>query len=269
MGVDEVIGDRPHNRLRESTPPPPADAQARTQVLTDGGSVPNASMPNASVPAARRAVPPGDASPPMPRPEALQSAVALASNARTLDELRQAVESFDGCSLKRNAMNTVFADGSVPARVMFLGEAPGAEEDRQGLPFVGPSGHLLDRMLASIGLSRSENVYISNIIFWRPPGNRSPTVDEIALCRPFVERHVELIDPEILVFLGGPAATTMLGRKEGISRLRGRWFDYESPAMSRPIPAMALFHPAYLLRSPLQKRFAWMDLMALQDKLDP
>jgi DNA polymerase len=150
---------------------------------------------------------------------------------------------------------------------MFIGEAPGADEDRQGLPFVGVSGQLLDRMLKAIGLDRKTNAYISNVLFWRPPGNRSPTPAEISACLPFVERHIELLDPAVLVLVGGIAAKTMLARQEGIMRLRGRWFTYQTPRMSRPIPVIATYHPAYLLRSPGQKREAWRDMLEIKAKI--
>jgi DNA polymerase len=192
---------------------------------------------------------------------------ALAQAARTLEELREALMAFDGCPLKDTATNLVFADGNAEARVMIVGEAPGADEDRVGKPFVGVSGQLLDRMLAQIGLDR-QSVYISNIIFWRPPGNRQPTTAEVAACLPFVERHIELVDPDILLLAGGAAAKTLLARNEGIMRLRGRWYLYESTGMSRPIPALPTFHPAFLLRQPGQKREAWRDLLALRERLD-
>ena len=195
------------------------------------------------------------------------SAHALASAANTLEELREALGRFEGCALKRTATNLVFADGNPAARVMFVGEAPGADEDRQGLPFVGVSGQLLDRMLAAVGLDRKTNAYITNVLFWRPPGNRSPTPAEIAACLPFVERHIELLDPAVLVLVGGIAAKTMLARQEGIMRLRGRWFTYETPRMPRPIPVIATYHPAYLLRSPGQKREAWRDMIEIQGKI--
>ena len=161
----------------------------------------------------------------------------------------------------------MFSDGNPTARIMFIGEAPGADEDRQGLPFVGVSGKLLDRMLESIGLSRTENAYITNIVFWRPPGNRSPTDQEIASCLPFTQRHVELVDPAVLVFVGGLAAKTLLAKTMGITKLRGRWYEYETPGLVRPVPCLAMFHPAYLLRSPQQKRLAWRDLLAIKQKL--
>lgn len=151
---------------------------------------------------------------------------------------------------------------------MVVGEAPGADEDRQGKPFVGVSGQLLDRMLASIGLYRAETVYITNILPWRPPGNRQPTPAEIATCIPFVERHIELAGPKVLLFAGGTSAKSLMGRKEGITRLRGTWMDWPLPNLGRSIPALATYHPAYLLRSPGQKSSAWKDLLALRRRLD-
>lgn len=195
--------------------------------------------------------------------EAVKSAVSLAQNAASLDELRAAVETFNGCALKTMASSTVFGAGTAEAEVMLIGEAPGAEEDRQGLPFVGESGHLLDKMLASIDMAR-EDTYITNILPWRPPGNRTPTHAEMAACLPFIERHIELVAPKVLLLLGGSAASTLLGRAEGISKLRGRWFDYETPGLSHPVKALPLFHPAYLLRTPAQKRLAWRDLLTLK-----
>ena len=196
----------------------------------------------------------------------MRTSFELAEAATNVAELRAALEAFDGCALKKTATNLVFIDGNPLARLMFVGEAPGAEEDRQGLPFVGPSGRLLDKMLASIGIQRVD-VLISNTVFWRPPGNRTPTPQETATCMPFLERLVELTDPDILVTLGGPAAKAMLGETQGVGRLRGRWFTYETARMSHPIDATAMFHPAYLLRSPGQKRETWRDLVAIQHKL--
>jgi len=192
--------------------------------------------------------------------------VAVPAAAQSLDELRRALEVFEGCPLSRTATNLVFGDGSAHAKVVLIGEAPGAEEDRQGLPFVGPSGRLLDRMLASIGLDRS-TVFISNTVFWRPPGNRAPTSQEIAVCMPFVERIIELISPRLLVALGGPAAAALLGEKESVGRLSGRWFTYQTARMDLPVPSTALYHPAYLLRSPAQKRLAWRDLLTIKKRL--
>lgn len=254
-GIDETIGEEPVDRFAVSKA---AIAQA----------APAAGSP-ARPPAARVAIEPVSG---MAASEhAVQTASHLAGAANNLEELRAAVEAFEECPLKKTATTTVFADGNPKARIMFVGEAPGADEDRQGKPFVGVSGQLLDRMLAAIGLDRhgpvESSFYITNIVFWRPPGNRNPTTNEIAACLPFLERHIELIQPAVLVALGGPAAKTLLGRAEGITRLRGQWHPYASPRLAAPIDAMALFHPAYLLRSPAHKREAWIDLLAIRDRL--
>ncbi len=198
--------------------------------------------------------------------EAVGNARRLAAACSTLDDIRAALEGFDGCPLKDTATRLCFADGSPHARVMLIGEAPGSEEDQQGLPFVGPSGQLLDRMLGAIGLDRG-SVWITNVIFWRPPGNRSPTAGEIATCQPFVERQVEILAPAAIVFVGGIAARVMLDRAEGVTRLRGHRYTYQAPRLQAPIPALVTFHPAYLLRSPLSKRFAWRDLLTLDSWL--
>lgn len=189
--------------------------------------------------------------------------------AQTIPDLREEVSRFDGCPLKRTAMNLVFADGNPSAPIMFVGEAPGEDEDRQGKPFVGISGQLLDRMLKLVGLDRS-NAYISNILFWRPPGNRSPTDAEIASCLPFAERHIALAKPKILVPLGGVAAKSLLRAKDGIMRLRGRWTEYRplpGSGLEEPISCLPVYHPAYLLRTPAAKRQAWQDMLALSRKM--
>jgi uracil-DNA glycosylase family 4 len=191
----------------------------------------------------------------------------IAAGCRTLDELRAALETFNGCALRQTATRLCFADGSASARLMLIGEAPGSEEDRQGLPFVGKSGQLLDRMLATIGLDRT-TAWITNVIFWRPPGNRAPTPAEIAICQPFLERQIEIIRPSLIVFVGGIAARALLGREDGVTRLRGRRFSYESERLPRPIPALVMFHPAYLLRQPLNKQFAWRDLLTIKAWLE-
>lgn len=194
------------------------------------------------------------------------STKSLAAQAKTLDELRTIVKNYDGCPLKKTATNTVFSDGNPQAKIMVIGEAPGADEDRQGLPFVGLSGKLLDRMFAAIGLDRT-TIYITNIIPWRPPGNRQPTTSETNLCLPFVERHIELISPEFLILVGGTSAKTILQSTEGIMKLRGKWLSYQTSGMTKPIRTLATFHPAYLLRAPGQKRLAWLDLLMLKQAL--
>ena len=198
--------------------------------------------------------------------EAARSARALAAGAATIAELAALVADFDLCPLKRTATNTVFMDGNPEAPVMIVGEAPGAEEDRLGRPFVGRSGQLLDRMLAAIGLDRTK-VQVTNVIYWRPPGNRKPTAAEIAACLPFVLRHIALARPRVLVLAGGTACGALLGQ-EGITRLRGRWVDLTVPGLENPVPTLPMFHPSFLLRDPIRKRDAWRDLLALQARLD-
>lgn len=194
------------------------------------------------------------------------SASDVARGCTSVEALRDALERFDGCALKATATRLCFADGSPSAPLMLVGEAPGAEEDRQGKPFVGPSGQLLDRMLASIGLDRRQ-IWITNVIYWRPPGNRPPTAQEIATCLPFLHRQIELVAPQLIVSVGGIAARALFGVDEGVTRLRGRRFSYQPPNGGPPIPALVMFHPAYLLRQPAQKKFAWRDLLAIRDCL--
>lgn len=197
--------------------------------------------------------------------DAALSARTLAQGAETLEALKEALARFEGCALKATAKSLVFADGNPNGRVMIVGEAPGADEDRIGLPFVGRSGQLLDRMLAAIGLSRKDDVYIANLLPWRPPGNRTPTPQEVAICLPFIQRQIQLADPDILLCIGGPSAQGLLGLS-GILASRGKWLEYDTG--TRRIPAMATLHPAYLLRQPLQKRLAWRDMRALRAALD-
>ena len=204
---------------------------------------------------------PADATAPA---DAVMAARELARNAASLEELRGLLDAFEGCGLRKTAKQLVFAAGNPQARVMFVGEAPGREEDLEGLPFVGRSGQLLDRMLAPIGVDRT-TAYIANVIPWRPPGNRTPTPQETEVCLPFTLRQIELANPDILVCLGGPSAQTLLGLKEGIRRSRGRWHAYNTG--SREIRAIATFHPAYLLRNPIEKRFVWRDLLAIRKAL--
>lgn len=200
-------------------------------------------------------------------PDEAQALLArqLAAQASTLEELREAMAGFDGCNLKFTAKNLVFADGNPNAALMLVGEAPGRDEDLEGLPFVGRSGRLLDRMLAAIGLDRN-SAYIANVIPWRPPGNRTPTPHETEICRPFIERQIELVGPKVLVNLGGPSAKTLLNTTEGILRLRGNWRSHTTKN-GTTIPAMPTLHPAYLLRTPAHKRLAWRDFVEVKMKL--
>jgi uracil-DNA glycosylase len=260
MGADAVIGAHPVDRL---TPAPVAGDGRRTAAGTGQPAPPPVAVGVAGLPPRRAPAP----------AHLLQSAGTAAASAREiaaackdLAALEAAARDFDGCALRETALHCCFADGGPDAEVMLIGEAPGAEEDRLGKPFVGQSGKLLDKMLATIGLQRS-SVYITNVIYWRPPGNRSPTQVEIAACQPFLERQIELLKPKIIVFLGGIAARGLLGVKEGVTKLRGRLFVY-TPADGTRIPAMVTFHPAFLLRQPGQKRLAWRDLLNLKQRLE-
>jgi uracil-DNA glycosylase family 4 len=195
---------------------------------------------------------------------AVMAAREAARTAASLVDLRDILSKFEGCALRSTAKQLVFADGNPQARVMFVGEAPGREEDLEGLPFVGRSGKLLDLMMAAIGLNRT-TAYIANIIPWRPPGNRTPTPQESQICLPFIRRQIELANPDVLVCMGGPASQTLLGIKQGIRATRGRWFDF--PTGTREIRAIATYHPAYLLRTPSEKRFSWRDFLAIKKAL--
>jgi uracil-DNA glycosylase len=250
MGADEAIAGAPLDRFAPKRPPA-------------------AELPPA-IPAPRPAPPslPAPAAPGIVRPAAATGARRLAAAARTLGELAAAVAAFEGCALKRTATKTVFADGSAGAPLMVIGEAPGADEDRVGRPFVGRAGQMLDRMLAAISYERGRNAYITNVLFWRPPGNRKPTGEEIAACLPFVWRHIALLAPKVLVLCGGTATSALLGRAEGITKLRGRWSDLEVEGLDRKVPSLATYHPSFLLRTPSRKGEAWRDLLALQSKLN-
>jgi uracil-DNA glycosylase family 4 len=253
-GVDAAVGEMPADRLATAQPDAAAEAVPAPQPVAT--SQPYAPMPPRGAPA----LAPSPAAPDI----AVMAARESARSAATLDELRAMLAKFEGCALRTTAKQLVFADGNPQARVMFVGEAPGREEDLEGLPFVGRSGKLLDLMMAAIGLDRTA-AYIANIIPWRPPGNRTPTPQESQICLPFIQRQIELANPDILVCMGGPASQTLLGVKEGIKRTRGRWFNFHTG--TREIRAIATFHPAYLLRSPLEKRFAWRDFLAVKKAL--
>lgn len=195
--------------------------------------------------------------------EIVAKAKKLAGNAKTLAELRSAIENFDGCNLKKMATNTVFCDGNPNSKVMVIGEAPGNHEDLQGIPFCGDSGKVLDGMFRAINMTR-ENFYITNVIFWRPPGNRRPTDEELAICRPFVERHIELVNPEVLVLVGATSMAALLGITEPISNIRGKFMDFSPKFLSRTIKTFTVFHPSYLMRQSAKKRLAWIDMLNLE-----
>jgi len=256
MGADEAIGEVAPNRL---APPAPAPVARSAPPIAPAEITARPAAP------AARVAPPGTFAESLA--EAAQSARRLAATAGSIDELAALVAAFDDCPLKRTATKTVFIAGNPAAPVMFIGEAPGADEDRIGRPFVGRAGQLLDRMLAAIGLDRT-TVQITNVIYWRPPGNRKPTTAEIAACLPFVLRHIALANPKVLVLCGGTAASALLPVSDGITRLRGRWFELSVPGLDKPVPTLPMFHPAFLLRTPERKREAWRDLLALKAKLD-
>lgn len=275
-GVDQPLEEVPVNRLTSA---------AR---LAERGA-PRPAAAEAEVPA-RQSLPPPRAENPPPQPQRdepdrfasipdrastmsmavpdegqIQLARELAAKSQTLDQLRAAMASFEGCNLRYTAKNLVFADGNPAGGVMLVGEAPGRDEDIEGLPFVGRSGQLLDRMLGAIGLDRNA-VYIANVIPWRPPGNRTPTPQETEICRPFIERQIELASPKLLVTLGGPSAKVLLKTTEGVLRLRGNW-RVHTMANGAPIPTMPTLHPAYLLRNPAHKKLAWRDFLEIKAKL--
>jgi DNA polymerase len=265
-GVDCALDETPHDRFAEADAP---RAPARPPAAGPAPAAPPRLPAADPAPAAPKAAPA-----PRPLPKAAagapeDAAVAardLVRRAGSLEELEALLAGFDGCALKFSAKNLAFADGNPEGRVMLVGEAPGADEDRIGKPFMGRSGQLLDRMLAAVGLDRS-HVYIANVVPWRPPGNRTPTPQEIAICKPFIARQIELANPEFLVCLGGPATQNLLSIKDGILKTRGRWFTYRTED-GRDIRALATLHPAYLLRQPLQKRLGWRDFQALRRALD-
>jgi uracil-DNA glycosylase family 4 len=257
-GVDAVLDDAPVDRLADT-----AEIAHRPTIKQPPAATPLTQAPS---PAPARLTPATMVAPqpPMAPDGAVMAAREEAKSARTLDELKAILGGFQGCPLRATATQLVFADGNPQACVMFVGEAPGRDEDIAGLPFVGRSGQLLDRMMAAVGLTRAD-AYIANIVPWRPPGNRTPTPQESATCLPFTLRQIELVDPDVLVCLGGPSAQTLLGIRDGILRTRGRWFPFQTG--TREIRATATLHPAYLLRQPLQKRLAWRDFLAIKKTL--
>lgn len=253
MGADETISDVPIDRFATAAVPVAAAPAPRAR---DAAPTPRPS-PARPLPSAPSTT--------LPQGDAAASAREIAATCDTLPALRAALQSFEGCSLKKTATQLVFADGAPDAPLMLIGEAPGRDEDIKGLPFVGASGQLLDRVLAAIGRDRTK-VYITNMLFWRPPGNREPTIEETATCLPFVERHIALKRPKVIVTLGNIAAKQILRTSEGITRLRGKWFLYERDGLS--IPIIATFHPAALLRNPANKRYVWRDFLSVQEKLE-
>jgi uracil-DNA glycosylase family 4 len=256
QGIDEAIGEEAIDRFAAPPPPPaviaPLPAPTRAPAPARPASPPTPSVLRGPVP--------------IESPQLIEDARGLAQRCASVADLEAAVRAFDGCALKRTAKNTVFADGVAGAPVMIVGEAPGADEDRLGKPFVGVSGQLMDRMFDAIGMSRTRDLYITNILFWRPPGNRTPTLAEQAICMAFTRRHIELARPKVLVLAGGTAAKSVLDTTEGIMRLRGKWTSLTLDDGST-VPTLPTFHPAYLLRTPASKRQSWSDLLSLHKKL--
>ena len=259
-GVDEAIGEQPVDRTVAPPPKPQAKPQPAAAVPPAVAAAP---ILGSGVQAALAARAPQPVSLTAQAAESAATSAARACN--TIAELEAAIRAFDGCALKATATNTVIARGNPQARLMIVGEAPGRDEDAQGLPFVGESGQLLDKMLKAIGRDES-NVYISNMLFWRPPGNRDPSTEEIVACRPFIERLIELVQPKVLVCTGKFSTATLLGTTQGITRVRGRWHEYSKGDVM--VPAMPMLHPAYLLRQPGVKREAWRDMLELAAKLE-
>jgi DNA polymerase len=259
-GVDDAVGMEPLDRYLSGA----RGARAAPEAQSPAPVEPTSPIERASV--ARSAAP---ATPLPPPSQAAVGARAVAAECADLSALRDALQAFEGCALKHTATTLVFADGNPAAPLMLIGEAPGADEDREGLPFVGAAGKLLDRMLGAVGLDRTR-VYITNILPWRPPGNRTPTPNEVAICLPFLRRHIELVAPRLLVLIGGTSASTLLGTSDGITRIRGRWHLYrgDPERPSPPIPTMPIYHSAFLLRTPARKRDAWRDLVEIRRRLN-
>ncbi len=257
MGVDETIASMPQGWHGQIAP-------AGAAALPDAAPQPALQIeprPKLGTQLRREAVPPLSPKPSADAAIEVMAARELARSAKSFSELRALLEAFDGCALKKTAARLCLSRGSPEAPVMLIGEAPGKEEDAKGMPFVGRAGQLLDKMLAAAGLSEAD-VYITNLVFWRPPGNRTPSPEEVQVCQPFVERQIELLAPSLLIFLGNAAAKQLTGATDGIMKLRGKWLNYGG------IPAMATLHPAYLLRNPIAKRLAWRDLLAIREALD-
>lgn len=256
-GVDVLLEDNPIDRFNE-TPPPPKQKPN----VTSGQSPAERLAQKAE--ASPRPAPTIKPQATMPDGAAVDAAKKLVEGINSLEALKEAVSNFEGCNLKRTAKSLVFSHGNPSAKIMLIGEAPGLDEDIQGIPFVGRAGQLLDKMLAAIELDR-EQVYITNIIPWRPPGNRTPTPQETEICRPFIEKHIELINPDFILMLGGSSAKTLLKTTDGIMKLRGKWSEFSiGPVNAKALPTL---HPAYLLRQPAHKRLAWQDLLSLKSAI--
>jgi DNA polymerase len=270
MGADEVTGDHPIDRFAASAPKLALPRMEPTATAPDSLEV----KPDPNAPSLFPEIQ-GQTGRPAGKPLALGDGVAdartLAASCNTLEDIVAALRNFDACPLKKTATNLCFSDGNPRAHVMLIGEAPGRDEDIQGKPFVGRAGQLLDKMLAAINLSRTSpdpesSVFITNTVFWRPPGNRTPTEAETSMCMPFLARTIEILEPRLIVCLGATPTQRLTGRTDGILKLRGKWLSHN--AGGRSIPLLPTLHPAYLLRQPSQKRLSWRDLLSLREALD-
>ncbi|MBN8542859.1 MAG: uracil-DNA glycosylase [Alphaproteobacteria bacterium] len=248
IGASEAVEAEPTKPLEVSAQPLEMDVQ-------EDGKAPTSSVNAETAPLSASLA------------QIISEARTAADAATTLEELYTAIRNFNGCTLKKTAQNTVIFEGIAQSRLMFIGEAPGADEDRQGVPFCGASGQLLDKALSFIGLNRKENFYITNTLFWRPPGNRTPTTEELEICKPFVEKHIALIKPHTLVLVGGTATKAVLNNNVGITRLRGQLFSYKNSYMDSEVPVHVIYHPSYLLRQPSAKKQAWADILQLKQHL--
>ena len=248
-GVDETISETPINWFEQTNNSP-----IKQQVKT------------ASSPQEQPASRPAKTTPLASQKELIDSAEKIAAECSSLEQLNEAILAYDGCSLKKTASNTVFSDGNAQSDIMLIGEAPGAEEDKIGKPFISQSGQLLDRMFGAINMSRETDFYITNLLPWRPPGNRKPTDAECELCLPFLKRHIELFNPKMIILIGGTSASTVLNVETGITKLRGKWNDYT--LADKQVPMMAIFHPAYLIKQPHYKKQTWHDLLTIKEKLE-
>ena len=273
-GVDVALEDAPVDRYARSAAEAEAaraaaeraDERAAGERRAAADAAKARSAPPAPTPAPAPARMSAEQKLNVPDEQAIKDAQALARAASNLDELRRAVEEFRGVNLAFTAKNPCFADGNPEGDLMVVGEAPGRDEDIEGLPFVGRSGQLLDKILRAIGRDRTDT-YISNVIYWRPPGNRKPTLHEVHICQAFIERQIELAAPKVVVFAGNTPTQTLLGTREGITRMRGRWREWTPPGGGEAIAAMPTLHPAFLLRQPQQKRHIWNDMLAVKARL--
>ncbi len=269
MGADEALELEPVNLAKAPPPLPLPELNTQVSAHTPPHAA-EAPSPIYKVQDKAAATPAGFTPAPASRPAApstLRLPVADLSKILLLEDLKKAMEEIEGLSLRDSAMNLVFGEGQLQPQVMLIGDAPAEEEDRSGRPFIGRAGELLEKMLSALSFTR-EQVYITNVLPWRPPGNRTPKAEEVAICLPFLMRHIEIVRPKVLLLLGGPTAKALLGKEESVTRMRGVWWDYSSPGLPESVSALVTYHPSNLLSTPLQKRESWRDLRLLKKKID-